>query len=233
MINKLSAAGSQQDRAANPCWKEIGIWGDGHCEALRQHIHCHNCPTFSVAAGELLDREMPLRYREQWADHFGQKKSEVALSTLSVLAFRIASESFAIPMKVLQEVSERKVMRSVPHRRQGIVVGVVNVRGQLVICVSLGNALGLNAAPPPMSGPPGPQLPQRLLIADLGGDRFGIPVDEIHGILRIHPGDLQDLPATSGHNPTRCVAGLLTWHGKSIGLLDEKRLFDLLNHSLG
>lgn len=233
MNNKLATAGSQLDRSGKPCWKEIGIWGDGHCEALRQHIHCHNCPIFSVAAGELLDREMPLRYREHWADHFGQKKAEVALSTLSVLAFRIASESFAIPMKVLQEVSERKVVRSIPHRRQGVVIGVVNVRGQLVICVSLGNALGLTPSAVAGNGADGLAARQRVLIADHGGDRFGIPVDEIHGILRIHPGDLQDLPATSGHNPTRCVAGLLTWHGKSIGLLDEHRLFDLLNQSLG
>lgn len=217
---------------ATPCWKQIGIWGDGGCEALRQHIHCHNCPVFSAAAAELLDREMPPRYRDQWADHFGQKKADLALSTQSVLAFRIARESFAIQMKALQEVGYLKALRPIPHRRQGVVQGVVNVRGQLVICVSLQNALQLEPLVQPVNESSSKLGQKRLLITDYEGDRFAFSVDEIHGILRLRPGELQDLPATVGHNPSRCVGGVLNWQGKSIGLLEERRLFELLNRSL-
>ncbi|MBL9169850.1 MAG: purine-binding chemotaxis protein CheW [Verrucomicrobiales bacterium] len=216
---------------ATPCWKQVGIWGNGRCEALRQHVHCHNCPVFSAAAAELLDREMPPSYRDQWADHFGQKKADVALSTQSVLAFRLGQECFAIQMKALQEVGYLKVLRPIPHRRQGVVKGVVNVRGQLVICVSLTAALGLEPLPVTPDRP-GSHGQMRLLIADHDRDRFAFPVDEIHGILRLRPGELQDLPATVGHNPSRCVSGVLSWQGKSIGLLEEGRLFDLLNRSL-
>ena len=174
---------------------------------------------------------MRTRYRDEWADHFGQKKAGVDLSTQSVLAFRVARESFAIQMKALQEVGYLKVLRPIPHRRQGVVKGVVNVRGQLVICVSLLHALELE--PLPEGSQSSAHLGQRrLLITDHAGDRFAFPVDEIHGILRLRPGELQDLPATVGHNPSRCVSGVLAWQGKSIGLLEEARLFELLNRTL-
>src|SRR2546422_1979826 len=38
----------------------------------------------------------------------------------------------------IAEVAERRVIHSLPHRRTGIVLGVVNVRGELLVCVSLG-----------------------------------------------------------------------------------------------
>ena len=224
---------SEKESAIDACWKKIGIWGDGSCHELRTHTHCRNCPTFSSAASRLLDRNLPPGYREEWSTHFVDKKADVVLRTLSVLVFRAGSEALALPMRVLQEVTEARVIRGVPHRRQGVVKGLVNVRGELVICASLQIALRLDCDSNTSDRSEREVAQRRLLIAKKDADRFAIPVDEIFGILRLSPGEIKDLPATVVHSERRCVSGMILWKEKSVGLLDEERLFELLNKNLG
>ena len=215
------------------CWKRIGIWGDKQCPELAACTHCRNCAVFSAAASFLLDRALPPGYREEWSGHFVDKKAAMVLRTLSVLVFRLGDEALGIPMKLLQEVTEWRTIRKVPHRRQGVVQGVVNVRGELVICVSMAKTLGTDA--PSMADKTGPydRRAQRLIIVKRESDRYAFPVDEIVGIARISPGELKDLPATVVHGDRRCVGAMIHWKGRSAGLLDEERLFETLNRSLG
>lgn len=232
-MNAILDASADEPAQLKACWKEIGVWGDGRCVELRTHTHCRNCPTFSSAASHLLDRKLPPGYREEWSAHFVGKKADMVLRTLSVLLFRAGSEALAIPMRVLQEVTEAKVIRTIPHRRKGVVLGMVNVRGELVVCASLEKSLDIvRDADGDGAAAPGPTQ-RRLLIAKKDADRFAFPVDEIFGISRISPGEIKDLPATVVHSDRRCVSGLISWKERSVGLLDEERLFELLNRSLG
>lgn len=122
------------------CWQAAGVWGDGQCPELRQFVHCRNCPVYSAAAAKLLDRAIPEGYREEWAGHFSEKKEALRLGLRSYLFFRVASEWLALPTSVLQEVAEPRLVRSVPHRRLPVLLGLVNVRGQLLPCISLTKA---------------------------------------------------------------------------------------------
>ena len=63
---------------------------------------------------------------------------------MAVLLFRLQAEWLALPAQVFQEVAERRPVHSLPHRRQGIVLGLVNVRGELLLCVSLARLLRRN-----------------------------------------------------------------------------------------
>lgn len=233
LSTESAGEGSLDREALNACWKEIGIWGNKQCPELATCTHCRNCPVFSSAASSLLDRPLPPGYREEWTGHFVDKKAAMVLRTLSVLVFRLGEEILAIPMRVLQEVTEWRIIRKVPHRRQGVVLGLVNVRGELIICVSIGATLGIVAAPQPSTEPAAERRSSRLIIVKRDSDRFAFPVDEIFGIARISAGELKDLPATVVHGNRRCVGGMISWKGKSAGLLDEERLFDTLNRSLG
>lgn len=228
-----AAAGSLDREALHACWKEIGIWGNKQCPELATCTHCRNCPVFSSAASSLLDRPLPPGYREEWTGHFVDKKAAMVLRTLSVLVFRLGQEILAIPMRLLQEVTEWRIIRKVPHRRQGVVLGLVNVRGELIVCVSVSATLGIACPTPACSENVGERRSSRLIIVKRDSDRFAFPVDEIFGIARISAGELKDLPATVVHGNRRCVGGMISWKGKSAGLLDEERLFDTLNRSLG
>jgi chemotaxis-related protein WspD len=114
------------------------------------------------------------------------------------------------------------------------VLGLVNVRGELVITVSLGQALGIESPTPQTpSGPPNRTARHRLLIVSHEGERVALLVQEIQGIARINMEDLKDVPATVVHGSRRCVSGVLSWGGKTVGFLDDQKLFKLVNKSLG
>src|SRR6185503_5608888 len=97
----------------------------------------------AAAAIQLLDRPVIADYRREWSEHYAAEKKLTAPAKTSVVIFRIISEWLALPTHAFQEVAERRVMHTLPHRRRDLVLGLVNVRGELLICVSLGQWLGL------------------------------------------------------------------------------------------
>jgi chemotaxis signal transduction protein len=135
------------------CWHKIGVYGDGSCPELARFIHCRNCPVYSEASLQLLDRPLPAEYRREWTAHFSREKQLPLPARTSALLFRLAAEWLALPTYAFQEVAERRPIHSLPHRRQGPVLGLVNIRGELLICVALARLLGLERTPgPPKRG---------------------------------------------------------------------------------
>jgi chemotaxis-related protein WspD len=104
---------------------------------------------------------------------------------------------------------------------------VVNVRGELRACVSLARLLGLHAAPQPSDA----RL-ERLLVLRQDEHCVAMPVDEVHGVQRYHPHQLQDKPATLALTKASHIKALLPWQERSIGLLDEMPLFHSIDRSL-
>ena len=146
MLDVTSAKPHSTGSAVDDCWNRIGVRGDGSCHQLKQHAHCRNCPTYSAAALRLLDRDLPAECVADSTGHFAQAKRLEEQDTHSVVVFRLASEWFALPTLVLDEVSEQRMIHSLPHRRNAAVLGLVNVRGELLICASLVKMLEDNKA---------------------------------------------------------------------------------------
>ena len=94
-----------------------------------------------------------------------------------------------MPTSVIAEVAERRVIHSLPHRRTGIVLGVVNVRGELLVCVSLAQLLGVEHKPEESAPRERRQALRRLLVvrdrgmpkaaADLGAAVEVLPLEKI------------------------------------------------------
>ena len=235
-LNERAAADEQsrplpdgQAVAIRACWNEIGVHGNATCPELQQVIHCRNCPVYSKAGVQLLDRPLLPEYRRAWTEHFAQKKLLAAPARQSALLFRINAEWFALPTPAFQEVAERRPVHSLPHRRQGIVLGLVNVRGELLICISLGHLLGLARNPLRETAR---TTHDRLLVAKWDGHRFVFPADEVRGILRFQTLELQKPPATLVKSRLSYTQGILYWQGRTVGLLDADLLFSSLSRSL-
>jgi chemotaxis-related protein WspD len=215
----------------NDCWNKIGVRGDASCAELEKHIHCRNCPTYSAAAVRLFDRELPGDHRSQWTRHFAKAKRVIEIETHSVVIFRVGAEWLALPTSVFVAVSEAKPIHSLPHRRNRVVLGLVNVRGELLICISLEETLGLeNAATAPEGKQP--LVHERLLIVSREGGRLVFPVDKVHGIHRYHLREVNGVPATVAKATATYTKGMLAWRDQAVGILDDQLLLDNLNRSL-
>jgi chemotaxis-related protein WspD len=211
------------------CWNEIGVHGDATCPELKRYIRCRNCPVYSSAGVKLLDRPLPPGYRQDWSEHFARTKELLAPSRASVVLFRISDEWMALPAQALKEVADQRSIHSLPHRRQGIILGLVNIRGELLVCISMGHLLHLDDLPP------SDQLRRqyrRLLVADWDGKRIAFPVDEVRGIYRYQAQELKEPPNTLARSGLGYTQGVFHWEGNPVNLLGADRLFSCVDRSL-
>jgi chemotaxis-related protein WspD len=210
-------------RSIEGCWKAIGIYGDASCAQLAQHIHCRNCPVYASAAAQLLDAEAPGTYTQEWTRHVAAQKPSAPAETLSVVIFRIAAEWLALPSAIFKEIAGDRLIHSLPHRRSGALLGVVNIRGELLVCTSLKHILGVDA------GPAGSV--RRMLVIQRDNDRTVCPVDEVHGIERFQLQEFKKVPATLAGAAMTYTKEVLFWKQRTVGVLDADLLFHTLNRS--
>ena len=180
-----------------------------------------------TSVSQLLDREISEDVLREWTAQVAATKSVVAVGTLSVVIFRLGTEWLALPTAMFQEVAEPSTLRPLPHHRGGILKGVANVRGELLLCVSLEALLGLETAVAGTGSFLG-----RLLICNPRGGRLAFPVSEVQGVHRYCAEDLKDAPATLAKAADIYITGVLPWKDKSVGCLDDELLFYALDKGL-
>lgn len=215
-----------QAQVIDDCWNRIGIHGDKSCPLLADHIHCRNCAVYSAAATRLLDR-----YALQQEDR-GQSiavDGESDIVTRSLLMFRLGEEWLGIATRCLVEVAPLQPIHSLPHQRSRALLGVVNVRGALVACLSLVELLGLDVTVGVASGV---RVMPRMLIIGAQGGPVVVPVDEVDGIHAIDERTLDAASAPSQQAGIRYTRAVLQWKGRSLRLLDEEQLLSAVTRSL-
>lgn len=217
-------------RGRTDCWQQLGIWGDASCPELQVHLDCRNCPVYAAAALRLLDSRPPADYRREWTERIAEPGT-VTDSGTPMLVFRIGDEWLALDISVMEEVGELRPIHTLPHRREGVLLGVVNVRGELLTCVSVGRLLGIEKGVGT-----GGLLPKasagRLLVVGHANERYAFPVTEVRGVQRL---GLPEAPAEieSADRILRAAGrGRVMWREQSVCCLDGSKLFATLNRSL-
>ncbi|WET11944.1 MULTISPECIES: chemotaxis protein CheW [unclassified Pseudomonas] len=213
-------------QAIDDCWNRIGIHGDKSCPLLADHIHCRNCSVYSAAATRLLDR-----YALQHDDRRPVAAAEAGedILTRSLLIFRLGEEWLGIATRCLVEVAPLQPIHSLPHQRSRALLGVANVRGALVACLSLVELLGLDTTG---HGPPGGRIMPRMLIIAAQDGPVVVPVDEVEGIHAIDERTLTAASASGTQASGRFTQGVLQWKGRSLRWLDEAQLLSAVTRSL-
>lgn len=188
-------------------------------------------PKNAQAAASLYERDLPEDYLDAWTALYAQPATlQEERASLAALVFRLGGEWLALPGAAVLEIAEPRPVHSLPHRRNGILLGLVNLNGQLEPCLSLHALLGV--AQDAAAGRESQRTYPRLLLAGGAGRTFVLPVDEVLGIHRYGPGALREPPATLSHAAARYSRGLLAAAQRTVGLLDEQRLFQALERAL-
>lgn len=164
-------------------------------------------------------------------DHVARRTSDLEALTGSVFIFRLGSEWLALISSVIDEVVEPRVIHSLPHRRDGIVRGLVNVRGQLTLCVALEPLLQLEEGS--HAGAGRGVLGRRLVVLVAKDQRVAFEADEVHGSHRYDPASVGNVPATVAQSMSRFSTGVLARGDHSVGLLDAELVLHAINRRLG
>lgn len=218
------------------CWNRIGVFGDRSCPELLNCVHCRNCQVYSAAGRSLLERLPPGDYLQEWTSVLAETKRGSESSTLSadgsvvrsdqslsVMIFRLSDELFALPVGVFLEVSSPFVVHSVPGRSNQLFLGMVNVRGEIMLAASLTNLMGLS-----LKSAAGQQPAGRMAVAGTPEGKWVFPIDEIYGIYLFNRDDVKPAPVVITNARHSYACGVFLWQNRSVALLDPDRIFSML-----
>jgi chemotaxis-related protein WspD len=216
----------------NRCWKRIGVWGNEEpkCPKLEEVIHCRNCDVFTQAGRNLLERALREEYKDEWGSILIKKKGKEPVGAIAVVVFRIESEWMAIAAGLFAEIIDDVNIHTLPHRKTPILLGLVNVHGEIQLCVSLKHLMNLEDAPRKKSGEE--KAKKRLMVVSKDGEQWVFPVNEIHGIHHFNPSFLENVPVTIAKCKSTFTKGIFKWEKKHVALLDDELLLYNLKRSL-
>jgi chemotaxis-related protein WspD len=213
-----------------PCWKTIGIDGDRGCPELTALIHCRNCDVYARGGRDLFNRALPPGYQVDWTQIIAttEQHLETSEKPLSLTLFRLYDEWFALTSAVFEAISPIVPIRRIPQRSNDRLLGLVNINGELQLCLSLSSLLGVT----PNDAP----IPERLIYPRMAmiqasaqerpQERWVFPIDELQGIERIAPALLQTAPSNAKHHITQAI---FDWQGRSVSYLDEVALLEAMS----
>lgn len=214
------------------CWNRIGVWASAGktCTRLAEVVHCQNCDVYADAGKKLLDRTAPDEYRHEWSENLRQHKDEDQRALRSAFVFRLGAEWFALPTEVLSEVTEIRGIHRIPHNRSQVLRGLVNIRGELHLCVSLGFLFGLEKGDAAASQ--GRHIHERIVVIERDRERYVFPVSEVSAIHRFRDDQVAEAPATIAEKTGSFLSGILHIDSHHAGLLDPLLLFQALARRL-
>ena len=215
------------------CWNTIGVWGNAvpRCPKLEEFIHCQNCDIFHAASLKAYERAIPDDYRQEWTEVLASDKEAVVTDTKTVIVFRIGDEWVAISTGLCKEISRVMKIHRLPHNKSQILKGVVNNGGEIRICFSLGNLLGIAKAEQ-IFDDKFHTVYARMIVMDVEGRNYVFPVSEIKGLLEYSEADRAPLPDTVLASSASYMIGVIKWENKTVGCLDEKLLTAQLERSI-
>ncbi len=222
---------SYADLDIDDCWNKIGVFhrGQKSCVRLGTLGHCLNCEQYASTGRLLLTRSLSDEYRLELSERFRQLASPATKSSKSAFIFRAGDEWLGVKSVLIKEVVDMGPIHSIPHKSSRIFRGIVNIRGRLELCVSIGGVLRIEPGAKRLGLP----SPERLIVAAKAGQSIVFPVSEVMGPVPYNASALKPLPITVSGSKAVYTKGILDVNNQEVGMLDDAMLFRILARNLG
>lgn len=208
--------------APERCWPRIGIWGDRSCPELARHVHCRNCPVLGLAADGMRQRDIPAGYLDDQTRAAAQPLARREPQQ-TAFVFQLGGDWLALDTACVTEIAPSLPIHRVAHRA-GLLAGVVNVRGQLLLAVRLAELLEATPAPAAASA----LAVRRTVVIAHAGDTWAFVADRVEGVRPFPVAQRLPAPATLSPALAAVTLGTLPWAEGRVMLLDSPPLFGLL-----
>lgn len=135
-------------------------------------------------------------------------------TTIKILHFSMAKTDFAIRLSDVNEVVKLTEFRKIP-RVPYYVEGVLHLRGELIIIISLRKLLNISGEQNPKS---------KVIIFTLGDRKIGFIVDDVYRIIQKREDEILPAPPVILRGPAPdCIVGVIEEKEKNYLLLDLKK----------
>ncbi len=144
----------------------------------------------------------------------GETKPEVALTNVEeFLGISLEGELIGIPLKKILTISKILEIVKVPYTPVYL-VGVINLRGEIIPVLSLKQLLGL----------PEKEEPTRIVVIESKHGKAGVLVDKIDGVIRIPLEKFEPNPMVGRYS--NFVSNVAQTEYGLIEILDIERIID-------
>lgn len=213
------------------CWRERGLAHDRACPHKSEVDDCRRCSEYTRIGRSVFDRPVTEDQREEWTRTLSKMRRETRRTVRPVFMFRVGLEWLATPVETCHEVTERRFVHAVPSKTNGAFLGLANVNGELILCVSLPRVLALPDAP--RAEDAGRFASGRMVVLDRSSGRYMFEVDEVAGVVGVAEDEWVPVPSTVSQDHSSITTRAFHAGDRVVGLLDPVRLLAALNRSIG
>ena len=136
-------------------------------------------------------------------------------NTVELATFFVGDALCGMDILKVQEINKLMDMTEVPQAPE-YVKGILNLRGQIVTIIDIGNKLGLTAIKKSEES--------RNIIVNSEDEYIGLLVDHISDVISAEPGRTETPPANIGGVQGKYFEGVLKTEDSLIGILDVEEI---------
>lgn len=136
-------------------------------------------------------------------------------SVLRWVTFRLGDETYGINVMQVQEVLRMTEIAPVPGA-PSYVLGIVNLRGNVVTVIDTRNRFGL----PPVE----PDDATRIVIIETEGHIIGVLVDSVAEVVNLQSSEIETPPNVGNNESARYIQGVYSRDGQILILVDVNKL---------
>jgi purine-binding chemotaxis protein CheW len=130
---------------------------------------------------------------------------------LQWVTFKLGNETYGINVMQVQEVLRVSEIAPVPGAPD-YVIGIINLRGNVVTVVDTRRRFGL----PPKA----PDAASRIVIVEAAGQVIGILVDSVAEVVELRASEIEVAPNAGNEDSARYIQGVTSRDGKLLILVD-------------
>ncbi|RLA23627.1 MAG: chemotaxis protein CheW [Gammaproteobacteria bacterium] len=130
------------------------------------------------------------------------------------VTFRLADEKYGINVMQVQEVLRITEIAPVPGAPDEV-VGIINLRGNVVTVLNTRNRFGL--------GPKELDDASRIIVIESGGQVVGILVDSVSEVVDLYDSDIELAPNVGNKENAKYIQGVCSRDGQLLILVDLNR----------
>lgn len=133
-----------------------------------------------------------------------------------MVVFRLADEEFAVEVSSVEAIIKLQAITKVPHA-PAHVVGVTNLRGNIVPVIDLKKRLNLPKTEP--------SADTRIIVALLQDAKVGMVVDSVSQVIEIEDSQIEPTPQLSTSIDTTFIRGIVKVEQLLVIMLDLTKIF--------
>ena len=144
-------------------------------------------------------------------------QTEIRSDTVELASFYVGEALCGMDILKVQEINKLIEMTRVPQAPE-YVLGILNLRGEIITIVDLGKKLGLKSTE--MSHK------TRNIIVNSNGEHIGLMVEQISDVIQAEWEKVEAPPANIGGVQGRYFIGVFKTEDRLIGILDVEKVLE-------